>query len=233
MKPVGITILVIMIFFFGYMIYDDSRSDRLIEQVGADVKRLRTITETIDCYTETNDFTCGTVSFQTNSQSIIDETQTVEVTEEKLVEVIDEDGNVTTETQTVTTTKVIPKVSDANITYIDKQTGDFMVCIRGHQCVIDAQIKLYDNNEKLVDAPYTYQLMITCEHRDFCDRKQTKTTNAGTTTDSLGGVRYSWTTSSADSLGDYEIILNIRSAVLDQENMPITLLKKIPLVLIS
>ena len=231
MKAVGIVAMVIILFFLGFMMYDTE--DEEITISGIDVKKLKTITETIECYTETNDFTCGQISFQTNSDLILEETETITIVEEQEIQVIDEDGFVVIETQNVTTTKTVPKVSTADITYLDKQTGDYMVCKIGNQCVIEADIKLYDKQEKIVPAPYSYQLSISCEHRNGCNQEQTRTTSAGQVTDGSGGVRYSWTTSFKDSLGDYEIMLNVRSAILDSDGSPIILPKKISLVLIS
>jgi hypothetical protein len=231
LKALGIVFLVIIVFFFGYAIYDTETEEVVIE--GIDVKRLKTITETIECYTETNDFTCGEISFKTNSQQIIEETQTVTIVEQKEIQVVDDDGNMQLQTQNVTTTKTIPKVSNADITYLDKQTGDFMVCKIGHQCIIEADVKLYDENEKHIPAPYGYQLTISCEHRDGCNADQTRSTSAGQVTDGSGGIRYSWTTSFKDSIGEYEIYLNVRSALLDDNGSPINLPKKISMVLIS
>ena len=73
MKTLGIVVLVIIVFFFGYVIYDTPDDEILIQ--GIDVKRLKTITETIECYSATQDFTCGQISFQTNSDLIIEETR--------------------------------------------------------------------------------------------------------------------------------------------------------------
>ena len=108
-----------------------------------------------------------------------------------------------------------------------------MVCKLGNQCVIEADIKLYDKQERLVPAPYGYQLSISCEHRDGCNQDQTRSTSAGQVTDGSGGVRYSWTTSYMDSIGEYEILLNVRSAIHDSDGSPIILPKKIPLVIVS
>ena len=233
MKALGIVVLTIIVFFFGYMIYDDDDIENEIID-GIDVKRLKTITETIECYTATSDFTCGQISFKTNSNQIIEETEIITIVEEKEVEVIDDNGIVTIETQNVTTTKTVPKVSSADITYLDKQTGDFMVCKIGNQCVIEADIKLYDESEKLIPAPYGYQLTISCEQRDGCNSENTRSTNAGQVTDGSGGIRYTWTTSQiSDSLGEYEIFLNVRSSLLDENGIPITLPKTISMVLIS
>lgn len=233
MKALGIVVLTIIVFFFGYMIFDDDDIENEIIE-GIDVKRLKTITETIECYTETSDFTCGQISFKTNSDQIIEETEIITIVEEKEIEVIDDNGIVTIETQNVTTTKTVPKVSSADITYLDKQTGDFMVCKIGNQCVIEADVKLYDENEKLVPAPYGYQLTISCEQRDGCNSENTRSTNAGQVTDGSGGIRYTWTTSQIrDSLGEYEIFLNVRSSLLDENGIPITLPKTISMVLIS
>ena len=231
MKAIGIVVMVIILFFLGYMMYDTE--DEKITITGIDVKKLKTITETIECYTETNDFTCGQISFQTNSDLIIEETETITVIKEQEISVTDDQGNITIETQNVTTTQVVPKISNADITYLDKQTGDFMVCKLGNQCVIEADIKLYDKQERLVPAPYGYQLSISCEHRDGCNQDQTRSTSAGQVTDGSGGVRYSWTTSYMDSIGEYEILLNVRSAILDSDGSPIILPKKIPLVIVS
>lgn len=235
MKAGGIVALVVIVFFFGYVMFDSSQTqDDVVEQFGADVKRLTTITEKIECYTETHDFTCGEISFQANSQEIIRETHTIEVIQQTPITVINENGTATTINQNVTTTQVVPLVSDADITYLDKQTGDFMVCQRGHQCVIESDVKLYDINEQYVVPPYGYLLTITCEHRDGCNVSNTRSVGAGQVTDGSGGIRYSWTTSTnTDSLGDYEVILNVRSAILDSDGSPINLTKKIPLVLIS
>ena len=233
MKALGIIIFTIIVFFFVYMMYDyeDIQNDEIS---GIDVKRLKTITETIECYTDTSDFTCGQISFTTNSDQIIEETEIITIVEEKEVEVIDDNGIITIETQNVTTTKTVPKVSSADITYLDKQTGDFMVCKIGNQCVIEADVKLYDENEKVVPAPYGYQLTISCEQRDNCNADQTRSTNAGQVTDGSGGIRYTWTTSQIrDSLGEYEIFLNVRSSLLDENGIPITLPKTISMVLIS
>ena len=231
MKAIGIVVLVGIVFFFGYMMYDTE--DEKITITGIDVKKLKTITETIECYSESQDFTCGQISFQTNSDLIIEETETITVIKEQEISVTDDQGNISLETQNVTTTQVVPKISNADITYLDKQTGDFMVCKLGNQCVIEADIKLYDKQERLVPAPYGYQLTISCEHRDGCNQEQSRTTSAGQVTDGSGGVRYSWTTSFKDSLGEYEILLNVRSAILDSDGSPIILPKKIPLVIVS
>jgi len=231
MKAIGIVVLVGIVFFFGYMMYDTE--DEKITITGIDVKKLKTITETIECYSESQDFTCGQISFQTNSDLIIEETETITVIKEQEISVTDDQGNISLETQNVTTTQVVPKISNADITYLDKQTGDFMVCKLGNQCVIEADIKLYDKQERLVPAPYGYQLSISCEHRDGCNQEQSRTTSAGQVTDGSGGVRYSWTTSFKDSLGEYEILLNVRSAILDSDGSPIILPKKIPLVIVS
>ena len=232
MKTIGIVVMVIILFFLGYMMYDTE--DEKVTISGIDVKKLKTITETIECYTETNDFTCGQISFKTNSDIIIEETEIITIVEEKEVEVINEDGIAVMETQNVTSTKTVPKVSSADITYLDKQTGDFMVCKIGNQCVIEADVKLYDENEKVVPAPYGYQLTISCEQRDNCNADQTRSTNAGQVTDGSGGIRYTWTTSQiSDSLGEYEIFLNVRSSLLDENGIPITLPKTISMVLIS
>tara|TARA_B110001454_G_scaffold4191_1_gene3863 strand:- start:468 stop:1163 length:696 start_codon:yes stop_codon:yes gene_type:complete len=231
MKAIGIVVMVIILFFLGYMMYDTE--DEKITITGIDVKKLKTITETIECYSESQDFTCGQISFQTNSDLIIEETETITVIKEQEISVTDDQGNISIETQNVTTTQVVPKISNADITYLDKQTGDFMVCKLGNQCVIEADIKLYDKQERIVPAPYSYQLSISCEHRNGCNQEQTRTTSAGQVTDGSGGVRYSWTTSFKDSLGDYEIMLNVRSAILDSDGSPIILPKKISLVLIS
>ena len=94
-------------------------------------------------------------------------------------------------------------------------------------------VKLYDENEKHIPAPYGYQLTISCEHRDGCNADQTRSTSAGQVTDGSGGIRYSWTTSFKDSIGEYEIYLNVRSALLDDNGSPINLPKKISMVLIS
>jgi len=231
MKAIGIVVLVGIVFFFGYMMYDTE--DEKITITGIDVKKLKTITETIECYSESQDFTCGQISFQTNSDLIIEETETITVIKEQEISVTDDQGNISLETQNVTTTQVVPKISNADITYLDKQTGDFMVCKLGNQCVIEADIKLYDKQERLVPAPYGYQLSISCEHRDGCNSDQTRSTSAGQVTDGSGGVRYSWTTSFMDSIGEYEILLNVRSAILDSDGSPIILPKKIPLVIVS
>ena len=231
MKAIGIVVLVGIVFFFGYMMYDTE--DEKITITGIDVKKLKTITETIECYSESQDFTCGQISFQTNSDLIIEETETITVIKEQEISVTDDQGNISLETQNVTTTQVVPKISNADITYLDKQTGDFMVCKLGNQCVIEADIKLYDKQERLVPAPYGYQLSISCEHRDGCNSDQTRSTSAGQVTDGSGGVRYSWTSSYMDSIGEYEILLNVRSAILDSDGSPIILPKKIPLVIVS
>ena len=231
MKAVGIVAMVIILFFLGFMMYDTE--DEKIKITGIDVKKLKTITETIECYSESQDFTCGQISFQTNSDLIIEETETITVIKEQEISVTDDQGNISIETQNVTTTQVVPKISNADITYLDKQTGDFMVCKLGNQCVIEADIKLYDKQERLVPAPYGYQLSISCEHRDGCNQDQTRSTSAGQVTDGSGGVRYSWTTSYMDSIGEYEILLNVRSAILDSDGSPIILPKKIPLVIVS
>ena len=231
MKAIGIVVLVGIVFFFGYMMYDTE--DEKITITGIDVKKLKTITETIECYSESQDFTCGQISFQTNSDLIIEETETITVIKEQEISVTDDQGNISIGTQNVTTTQVVPKISNADITYLDKQTGDFMVCKLGNQCVIEADIKLYDKQERLVPAPYGYQLSISCEHRDGCNSDQTRSTSAGQVTDGSGGVRYSWTTSFMDSIGEYEILLNVRSAILDSDGSPIILPKKIPLVIVS
>ena len=231
MKAIGIVVMVIILFFLGFMMYDTE--DEKIKITGIDVKKLKTITETIECYSESQDFTCGQISFQTNSDLIIEETETITVIKEQEISVTDDQGNISIETQNVTTTQVVPKISNADITYLDKQTGDFMVCKLGNQCVIEADIKLYDKQERLVPAPYGYQLSISCEHRDGCNQDQTRSTSAGQVTDGSGGVRYSWTTSYMDSIGEYEILLNVRSAILDSDGSPIILPKKIPLVIVS
>ena len=231
MKAIGIVVMVIILFFLGFMMYDTE--DEKITITGIDVKKLKTITETIECYSESQDFTCGQISFQTNSDLIIEETETITVIKEQEISVTDDQGNISIETQNVTTTQVVPKISNADITYLDKQTGDFMVCKLGNQCVIEADIKLYDKQERLVPAPYGYQLSISCEHRDGCNQDQTRSTSAGQVTDGSGGVRYSWTTSYMDSIGEYEILLNVRSAIHDSDGSPIILPKKIPLVIVS
>ena len=100
MKAVGIIILTIIVFFFGYMMYDNEDIQNA-EISGIDVKRLKTITETIECYTETSDFTCGQISFTTNSDQILEETEIITIVEEKEVEVIDDNGIITIETQNV------------------------------------------------------------------------------------------------------------------------------------
>ena len=207
--------------------------DQLYYKIDINVKRIQDIKTIIECYTQTKDFICATITIKTNSNTIIEETTTIDITELKEVTTTDEQGITTTEIQNVTTTIVIPKVSDANITYLDKQTGDFMVCIQGHQCQIEAQVELYDINENYVEPPYGYQLTITCEFRDYCNEISSISTNAGTVTDGGGGIKYIWTTDTTDSLGDYELILNIRSAVNDIDGLPINLEKRITLVLIS
>ena len=57
MKAVGIVVMVIILFFLGFMMYDTE--DEKITITGIDVKKLKTITETIECYSESQDFTCG------------------------------------------------------------------------------------------------------------------------------------------------------------------------------
>ncbi len=231
MKAVGIVVLVVIVFFFGYMIYDSPEDDVIIS--GIDVKRLKTITETIECYSATQDFTCGQISFQTNSDVIIKETEVITIIEEKEIEVTDDAGNVSIEMQNVTTTKVVPKVSTADITYLDKQTGDFVVCKMGNQCVIEAQVELFDDRERSVPAPYGYQLTISCEHRDACNQDRTRSTSAGQVTEGDGSIRYTWVPTLQDSVGEYEILLNVRSAMLNSDGIPINLPKTISLVLIS
>ena len=98
----------------------------------------------------------------------------------EVVEVTDENGNTTLVSQNVTVNKSIPKVSQADIEYLDKQTGNFMVCQRGHQCVIEATVELYNVVSAYVEPPYLYQLTITCEWREWCDSDSTKNTSAGT-----------------------------------------------------
>ena len=232
MKAVGIVVLVVIVFFFGYMIYD-TPDDVDFEATGIDVKRLKTITETIECYSATQDFTCGQISFQTNSDLIIEETEVITIIEEREIEVTDDAGNVSVEMQNVTTTKVVPKVSTADISYLDKQTGDFVVCKMGNQCVINAQVKLYDDMERAVPAPYGYQLTISCEHRDACNQDRTRSTSAGQVTEGDGSIRYTWVPTLQDSIGEYEIMLNVRSAMLNSDGIPINLPKTISLVLIS
>jgi hypothetical protein len=231
LKAVGIVVLVVIVFFFGYMIYDSPEDDVIIS--GIDVKRLKTITETIECYSATQDFTCGQISFQTNSDVIIKETEVITIIEEKEIEVTDDAGNVSIEMQNVTTTKVVPKVSTADITYLDKQTGDFVVCKMGNQCVIEAQVELFDDRERSVPAPYGYQLTISCEHRDACNQDRTRSTSAGQVTEGDGSIRYTWVPTLQDSVGEYEILLNVRSAMLNSDGIPINLPKTISLVLIS
>ena len=231
MKVLGLVILFAMVFFFGYMIYDNDDDEIIIS--GVDVSRIKTITETIECYSETQDFMCGQISFTTNSVSILEETETITITEEKQIEVTDDEGNVTIQSQNVTSSQIVPKVSVADISYLDKQTGDFMVCKLGNECVIEAQVELFDDQERPIPAPYGYQLTISCEHRSGCNEKSTRSTNAGQVTDGGGGIRYTWVSSYKDQVGEYEIILNVRSAVLNSDGLPINLPKTIPLVLIS
>ena len=229
-KSLGIIALTVIVLFLGFSFYSDSKNvDDIMEEVGASVSQLQEVTRKIQCYTETKDFTCGTVTFNYNNNQIIEETETIEVTE--IQKVIEADGSITIEN--VTVTKVIPKVSTADLQFLDRQTGEFMVCRQGHQCLIEAQIELFMVDETYVEPPYLYALTITCEFRDYCDSGSTVSTNAGTTTDGGGGVSYSWTTDNKDQLGDYEIILSIRSAVADNNGNSINLVQKIPLVLIS
>jgi hypothetical protein len=234
LNPLGLVGLVLILFVIGLFIYDDMGKPEVEEILqGASVSRLNDIQETINCYTETHEFACGQVIYQTNQDVIKEEVEIIEVIEEQDVEITDENGNTTIVTQNVTTTKSIPKVSAADIEYLDKQTGNYMVCQRGHQCIIEAEIELYNEISQYVQAPYLYQLTITCDWREWCDEKRTKNTSPGTVTDSNGGVEYSWTTTSNDILGEYEIILNIRSAVNDYNGVPVTLEQKLVMVLIS
>lgn len=231
-KPIGIVILIIVFIGIGYLIYNDMQNDVIDavgEKTGVDVSQLKDITKDIKCYTDEKSFDCAKVHFQTNNNAIKQETETIQVTEQQQVQLT----NGTVVTQNVTTTQEVPKVSDANISFLDKQTGDFMVCIRGHQCIIEADVQLYNMAEEFVDPPYGYQLTITCDFREWCDNSRTKSTNAGVVTDGAGNVSYSWTTVQNDSLGEYEIILSIRSAVPDLDGNPINLIEKIPLVLIE
>jgi hypothetical protein len=235
-KAFGIMAMALILFVIGFMIYNSSETAKTITDQtidGVKEKRLREVTEKIECYTKTKDFTCGTVTFQFNSDAIKSETETVQVVEEQPVEVKNEDGTTSTVIQNVTVTKEVPKVSNADLTYLDKQTGQFMVCKRGHQCTIESHIELFNIDGDYVDPPYLYSLTITCEYRDFCNGKSTVSTNAGTVTDGGGGLSYDWTTDSHDELGDYQLILNIRSAVPDLNGNPINLTKVISLVLIS
>ena len=231
MKALGIVVLVIIVFFFGYVIYDTPDDEILIQ--GIDVKRLKTITETIECYSATQDFTCGQISFQTNSDVIIEETEVITIIEEKAIEVTDDEGNVSIEMQNVTKTKVVPKISTADITYLDKQTGDFVVCKMGNQCVINAQVELFDDRERSIPAPYGYQLTISCEHRDGCNEERTRSTSAGQVTEGDGSIRYTWVPTLQDTIGEYEVMLNVRSAMLNSDGIPINLPKTISLVLVS
>ena len=231
-KIIGIVVLILIFAGIGFIIYNDMQNevlDDVGEKTGVDVSQLKDIVKSIKCNTDEKSFDCGKVHFQTNNNAVQSQTETVQVTEQQQVQL----SNGTVVTQNVTTTKQVPKVSDANITFLDKQTGDFMVCFQGHQCIIEAEIQLYNMAEEYVEPPYTYQLTITCDFREWCDTKRTNSTNAGTTTDSVGNVSYSWTTNYQDSLGDYEIILSIRSAVPDLDGNPINLIEKIPLVLID
>ena len=228
-KPIGVVALVIIVFVIGFLIYDGEAKKQTQELsgefIGVGQSKLKEIQEKITCYSNTNDFTCGTVEYTTNSNAIKEETETIQVIQEVTLA----NGTIVNETST----QVIPKVSTADITYLDKQTGDFMVCKQGHQCIIEARVQLYNLNEELVSPPYGYSLTISCEFREWCDHSTTISTNAGTVTDGGGGIRYSWTTKPEYSLGDYEVILNIRSAVLDLNGNPVNLEKRIPLVLIS
>lgn len=229
-KALGIIVIIFIFGFLAFLIYqDDSGNIDLEETVGVDVSKLQEVTKSIKCYTDTKSFECGSLTFDYNNESIKSDTKIIKVTEEQLV--IADDG--TESIQNVTTTKEVPAVSEADISFLDKQSGEFMVCHQGNQCVISAQVKLYNQNEEYVDPPYGYQLVITCEFREFCDTSRTRTTNAGETTDGGGGIKYSWTTTHQDQLGDYEIRISIRSAIPDVNGNPINLVQTIPMVLIS
>ncbi len=233
MKAIGVAFLLVLVFVIGYVIYSSDKNIETIVSQGVDIKRLRTVTETIECYTETHDFKCADISYQTNHQVSKEETEAIIVTEQKTIAILHPDGTTTYELQNVTTTKVVPKYSDAELTYLDKQTGDFMICTQTHQCVIEVQVKLYNLAEELVDPPYGYSLTISCEHRDWCVTSRTRSISAGSVTDGGGGIKYSWTTTRHDVIGEYLVILQIRSAVLDSDGIPVTLDKSIPLVLLS
>ncbi|MDF2424013.1 MAG: hypothetical protein OPY03_01795 [Nitrosopumilus sp.] len=229
MKALGVVALVLIFGFIGFIVYQSDSVDDIVEITGADVSRLQEVTRTINCYTETRDFTCGTVTFNYNNDAILEETEVIQVVETQTV--TSENGTVTT--HEVTKEVVVPKISEADIKFLDKQTGEFMVCHQGDQCLITAQVKLYRADESFVEPPYLYSLTISCEYREWCNKKSTVSTNAGQTTDGGGGILYTWTTDANDQLGGYEIILSIRSAVPDLNGNPINLVETIPLVLIS
>ena len=232
-NPLGIVAIFTIFGFLVFLIYqDDSGNIDVVENIGVDISNLQPIIKPIRCITDSKAFNCGEISYNFNNESVKEETKTIEITEEKVVvEVVN--GTEVETIQNVTTTKVVPVVSEADIQFLDKQTGEFMVCHQGDQCNITALVKLYNLNEDYVDPPYLYQLTITCEFRDWCDTSRTKNTSAGTTTDGGGGVLYTWTTNGQDSLGEYEIRLSIRSAIPDLDGNPINLDQTIPLVLIS
>ncbi len=137
-------------------------------------------------------------------------TEFVYIEVEKEVEVVADDGTITTENQTslekVPTSEIYGEISD-------RQTGNTKIVKRGHQSDITGTIILLDPvTQTRIPPPYSYQLTLDCDFREWCN---TNPIGINSNTDGEGKFKYTWTTTSKDSLGEYKIFVRITSQALD------------------
>lgn len=190
-----VMIVLVIIVAIGAMIYDSENPDSTFSY-SEETKKFAN--EIVNRYNDGAE-----IAFSTESQDPVTEFTYVE----KTTQIINEEGNI----ENVTT---LEKVEKTTFSSFDEDTNT-KICNIGYPCMIEGRIKLVTELGDDVDPPYGYFLTITCSFRDECDLGQQITINEKT--DVLGGIRYMWSTSFKDSLGEHQAQIWVRSAYKDTD----------------
>ena len=138
-------------------------------------------------------------------------TEFIYIEVEKEVEVTNENGTITTQNQT--TLEKVP-TSEIYSEIADRQTGNIKIVKRGHQADITGTIILLDPVTQIqIPPPYSFHFTLDCaSDNEWCNLDPI---GVNEITDGQGKFKYTWTTTSKDSLGSYVAFVRITSQALD------------------